>query len=49
MYKINNDVTLAFGASMITGMATDKIHSPDGNPNAYLNMYWSSPLLIGLF
>jgi len=38
-YKINNDVTLAFGASMITGMATDKIHSPDGNPNAYLNMY----------
>ncbi len=41
-YKVNDDITLAFGGSMMTGNAKNqKIQSPEGNPNVTSggNMY----------
>lgn len=39
-YKINDNLTLAFGGSMMTGMAGGKdLHSDEGNPNLYYNMH----------
>jgi hypothetical protein len=36
-YKVNNDLTLAFGGSMMTGMAEGKETSLEGNPNLLVN------------